>query len=117
LVFFNIEGGHVLIQVVAEDRLNAHQVGLIHGTLDHSEIVHLAISIQIQIGNLPFRLIELLLKVLQVFGLSEESHDDLQIQVVAEIRNGGFRSIAPAVIIAIYPPIFHGYFLGFFPAP
>jgi hypothetical protein len=114
LVFFNIEGGHVLIQVIADDGLDTHQIGLIHGALDDSQIVHFAISIQIQIRDLPFRLVELLLKVLQVFGFSEERNDDLQIQVVTEIRDDGcFRGIA----LAAFPSAFAAAFAGFLLAP
>jgi hypothetical protein len=76
LVLFNIERGHVLILVFTKHRLDAHQIRFILGALDDSQVIHFAVLIEIQIGDLPFRLVQFLFKVFDVFGLSKESHND-----------------------------------------
>lgn len=52
---------------------------------DDTQIIHLSIAIQVKIGEGRIRIIEHLLEVLQVLGLSEERSHRLEIKVLGDI--------------------------------
>ena len=81
--------GHILVNILSQYSLNNHEVAVIIGSLNDAQIVHFSIAIEVEVGECRIRIIELLLKLLQVFGLSKEGCNRLKIEVFGYVGRSG----------------------------
>lgn len=88
-VFLHKDRRHVLIHILGENGLDDHQVAITVRRLDDTQIIHLPVAVEVEIGESRVRIVEHILKLLQVFGLPEEGRHSLQIKVLGYISRGG----------------------------
>lgn len=84
-VFLHEYRSHILINILCQYGLNHYQVAVLVCGFNHTQVVHIAIAIQVEVRERRIRVIEHLLELLQVFGLSEQCGYGLQIQVLRYI--------------------------------
>ena len=80
---------HILIDILSQYGLDDHKVAVVIGSLDDAQIVHFSIAIEVEVGECRVWIIEQLLKLLQVFGLSKEGCYGLEIEVFRYIGRSG----------------------------
>lgn len=58
--------------------------------LDHAQIIHVAIAIEVEVGESRIGVIEHLLKLLKVLGLTEKRGNRLEVEVLRNVgRSSG----------------------------
>ena len=78
-----------MIDILSQYGLDDHEVAVVIGSLDDAQIVHFSIAIEVEVGECRIRIIEQLLKLLQVFGLSKEGCNRLKIEVFGYVGRSG----------------------------
>lgn len=92
-VFLYKDRCHVLIHIPGENRLDDHQVPITVSRLDDTQIIHLTVAVEVEIGESRVGVVEHIFKLLQVFGLPEEGCHGLQIKVfgyISRSRGNGY---------------------------
>ena len=77
---FSHKGGDVLIDILRQDCLDKEHVGIPVNGFQNPQIIHVPVSVQIQIGNHIGRIVEQVLEFLDSGGLGERGCDRLQVQ-------------------------------------
>lgn len=80
-VFLHENGGYVLIDVLCQHRLNDHEVAAAVGGLDDTEVVHLPVAVEVEVGEGRVGVVEHLFELFEVFGLPEQRCHRLQVEV------------------------------------
>ena len=88
-VFLHIYRGYILIDVFRQNRLQHDQPLAAFSCLYHAQIIHLTVSVQIQITERAVRVVEHRLELLQVLSLCEQFSYHLQIESFRDVRTVG----------------------------
>lgn len=80
-VFLHENGGYVLIDVLCQHRLNDHEVAAAVSGLDDTQVVHLPVSVEVEVGEGRVGVVEHLFELFEVFGLPEQRCHRLQVEV------------------------------------
>ena len=78
-----------MVNILSQYSLDDHEVAVVIGSLDDAQIVHFSIAIEVEVGECRIRIIEQLLKLLQVFGLSKEGCNRLEVEVFGIVGRSG----------------------------
>ena len=78
-----------MIDILSQYGLDDHEVAVVIGSLNDAQIVNFSIAIEVEVGECRIRIIEQLLKLLQVFGLSKEGCNRLKIEVFGYVGRSG----------------------------
>lgn len=81
-VFLHIDGSDILEHIFRQHRLQDHQMTVGISRLDDTQIVHLPIAIQIEVGECGVRIVEHRLKLLQIFSLPKQRGHRLQVKIL-----------------------------------
>ena len=65
---------------MSEDSLQHDEVLVALGRFDNAKIVHISVTIEVEIGDMHFFAVELLLKFCQISTLPEERGDRFQVE-------------------------------------
>lgn len=76
------DSGHILIYIVGQNSLNQEYVVVTANGLQYTQIIDIAIAIQVEVGEHDRRVVEQELKLLYRIGLSECSSHGLQVEVI-----------------------------------
>ena len=88
-IFLHQYGCYILIDVLCQHGLDDDQVTAVALDLHYSQIIHHAVSVQIQVGDVTFFRVQLLLKLLQVTYFAKQGGYSSQIQIFADISTCG----------------------------
>ena len=64
LIFLYKDRCHILVYILRQHSLNNYQMAIVISSLDHAQIIHLAITVEIQVRECRIWVIEHLLKLL-----------------------------------------------------
>jgi hypothetical protein len=78
-----------LVNIFCQYGLYHYQVTIAVGGFYHAQVIHFAIAIEVEVRECRIGVIEHLLELLQVFGLTKQGSYSLQIQVLGNIGSGG----------------------------
>lgn len=70
-VFLYVYRGHILVDILCQDRLQYNQSSASFTSLYHAQIVHLTVAVQIQVTERTVRVVQHRLKLFQVLRLSK----------------------------------------------
>jgi len=74
-----------LVNIFCQYGLYHYQVTIAVGGLYHAQVIHFAIAIEVEVRECRIRVIEQLLELLQVFGLSEQGSHSLEVEVLRDV--------------------------------
>lgn len=89
LVFLYIDGRYILIDVFREDSLQHDEPLVAFAGLYDTQVIHFAVSVEIEVTERAVGVVEQVLELLQVLCLSEQFRYHLQIQTFGYIRTVG----------------------------
>ncbi len=78
-------GRHILIQIFGQYGLYNNHVHIVFHGLYHTQVIHLSIAVQIQIGNLCIFAVDSGFKICQIFRFAKNIRNAIKIQIVADI--------------------------------
>lgn len=81
-VFLHIDRGYVLIDVLCQHGLDDNEVAAAVGSLDDTEVVHLSVAVEVEVGEGRVGVVEHLFELFEVFGLPEQRSHRLQVEVL-----------------------------------
>ncbi len=93
---FRNHGGHILINVLVKHSLNdEHMGGAVQG-LEHAQIIHISVVVEVQVGEHVLGIVQQVLEFLHRLGLGECSADSLEVEiegyVIIRCNDAGGRS-------------------------
>lgn len=88
-VFLYIDRSNILIDVLCQHGLDDHEVACVVGSLDDTEVVHLSVAVEVEVGEGRVGVVEHLFELFEVFGLPEQRSHRLQVEVLRYIRGSG----------------------------
>lgn len=80
LVLLNIYRRHILVDVFRQDSLQDNEAFLAFSHFDHTDIVDVAIAVQVKVAERRVGVVEQRLELLQVFGLCKKFRYYLQVK-------------------------------------
>jgi hypothetical protein len=81
-VFLYEDRSYVLINILREYRLYNYEMLITIGYFYHSQIIHCAVAIEIQVGQSRIWVIEFSLELFQIFSLTKDSSYSFEIKVL-----------------------------------
>jgi hypothetical protein len=81
LIFFYKDRCYILVDIFSQDCLDNHQVAIAIGSFYNTQVVNFSIRIEVKVGKSRVRVVEQLLELFEVFSLTEESCNSLEIKV------------------------------------
>jgi hypothetical protein len=88
-VFLYVYRGHVLIDILREDSLQHYQTFATFTRLNYAQVIHLAVSVEIEVTERTVGIVEHRLELLQVLSLCEQFSYNLQIESFRDVRTVG----------------------------
>jgi hypothetical protein len=85
LIFLHEDRCHVLVNIFCQYGLYHYQVTIAVGGLYHAQVIHFAIAVEVEVRECRIGVIEHLLELLQVFGLSEQGSHSLEVEVLRDV--------------------------------
>ena len=85
LIFLHKDRCHVLVDIFCQHGLYHHQVTIAVCRLYHTQVIHFAIAVQVKVRECGIGVIQQLLKLLQVFGLSEKGGYSLEVEILRDV--------------------------------
>lgn len=79
------EGGDILIDVVTEDGLDEEDVGPAFEGLEHAEVIHVSVTVEVEVGQHVAGVVEQAFELLYRIGLCEGCAYRLEVQVEGDI--------------------------------
>jgi len=93
LVFLDVYGSHVLIDIFGQNSLQHYQSFVPLSCFHYAQVIHLAVPIEVQITERAVGVVEHRLELLQVLSLCKQLSYDLQIESFRDVRTvGGYRN-------------------------
>ena len=80
LVFLHIDGGNILVDILGKDSLQDNQTFAPLTGFYYAEVIHLSVSIEVEVAESAVRIVEHHLELLQVFSFRKKLSYHLQIQ-------------------------------------
>lgn len=77
--FLDKKYGYVLVFVIADSYFKSDGMKVAINLIGNTDIVNVVVSVQIEVINLGFFIIEFFLKTFQCFGFLKEFHDCIKI--------------------------------------
>ena len=89
LVFFDIDGSHILVDVFCQHGLQHDQVAVAISGLDDAQVIDVTIAIEVEVGDVRRFVVEFLFKLLQVFCFAKQSGYRAQVEIGRDVAVGG----------------------------
>jgi hypothetical protein len=88
-VFLYIYRGYVLIDIFRQDSLQYYQAFVTFTRLNNTQVIYLAVSVEIEVTERAVRVVEHRLELFQVLSLCEQFSYNLQIESFRDVRTVG----------------------------
>ena len=88
-IFLHIDGGYILKNVFCQNGLQQNQVFVAVCRFYNTQIINLAVAIQVEVGYMQLFAVEFLLKFFQISTLTEECSNGLEVQILRYVLVGG----------------------------
>lgn len=88
LLALHIDGSHVLIDILCQHRLQYNQAVLALAHFDDAQIIHVSVTVEVEVVQMAFFGIEFLLKLLKVVHFSEQGGYCTEVEVLGNVLTG-----------------------------
>ena len=85
-IFLNIYRSHILVDIRCKNGLENHEAFVAGTGLDHTQVVHLSVTVEIQITERAVRVVQHILELFQVLSFCKQFSYNLQIESFGDIR-------------------------------
>ena len=89
LIFLHINGCNILINILCEDGLQNDESLVAFARLYHAQVIHLTVSVEVQITERTVGVVEHRLELFQVLSLCKQLSYNLQIESFRDVRTVG----------------------------
>jgi hypothetical protein len=98
LVFLHVDRRYVLIDIFRQNGLQNDQSLVAFACLYYAQIIHLTVSVQVEVAECAVRVVEHRLELFQVLSLCKKLSYNLQVQALGDVRTvggNGYRLFRP----------------------
>ena len=88
-VFLHRDRRYILVNILSQHGLDDDEVRTITLHLHDTQVVHDAVAVEVEIGDMTLLGVELLLKLLQITYFAKEGGDSTQVEVLANVGTCG----------------------------
>ena len=85
LVFFDHNGGNILVDVLCQYGLNNHEPLVALACFYHAEVVNLSVAVEVEVVDAAVVVVERTLELLEVGRLAEYSRYGFQVEVLTDV--------------------------------
>lgn len=88
LFALHVDGSHVLIDVLCQHGLQDNQAVLALAYLNDAQIIHIAVTVQVEVVQMAFFRIEFLFELLEVIHFAEQSGYGTEVEALGDVLTG-----------------------------